>query len=301
MGAMKRNSRLSFLLLATCCATLAAFSLLGCENSPHPLTDDFQPDPSYGSLFDSTQAGTIEGLVTWKGPLPTMPAFRAPVSPRTEQVNRDLFDWPNPHVPRIESHTGAVQDAVVFLKDVNPCKAKPWDLDSAVIEMQDYQFRIHQGGQVKQTGFVRLGDEVEFVSRQEAFHSVHAEGAAFFSLPLPDPGISSKRRLTKPGLVELTSAAGYFWMRGFLFVADHPYFARTDSHGRFRLTSVPPGTYEMICWMPNWHEDRHDRDPETCCWTRLFFRPTLCLRQSVVVKPTKTLQVSFEISADMFP
>jgi hypothetical protein len=204
-------------------------------------------------------------------------------------------------MPRVDPQTRAVQDAVVFLKEVDPRRAKPWDLEPVVIELRDYQFQIGQGNQVKQTGFIRRGDEVEVVSRQEAFHSVHAEGVAFFSLPFPDCGIPSKRRLTKAGLVELTSAAGYFWMRGFLFVADHPYFARTDFHGRFQLTNVPSGTYEVICWMPNWHEDRHDRDPETCCWTRLFFRPTLGLHQSVSVVPSKTTQASFDISMEMFP
>ncbi|HEV3237807.1 MAG TPA: hypothetical protein VGZ25_12510 [Gemmataceae bacterium] len=299
---MKRNSRLPVLVLTTFCLALAAFCVSGCEKSSYPLPpDDFQPDPSYGSLFDARQAGSIEGQVIWQGPPPSVPPFHAPVSPRTEQFNRDLFDWPNPNGPQIEQQTGAVQGAVVFLKEVDPRKAKRWDLDPVLIEVRDYQFHIRQGNQVRQTGFVRRGDEVIFDSQQEAFHSIHAEGAAFFSLPFADSHVPSKRPLTRAGLIELTSGAGYFWMRGYLFVADHPYFARTDSHGRFSLTNVPSGTYELVCWMPNWHEDRHDRDPETCCWTRLFFRPTVGLKQSTVVSPLQTTRVSFAISETEFP
>lgn len=64
-------------------------------------------------------------------------------------------------------------------------------------------------------------------------------------------------------------------MRAYVFVDDHPYYTRTDREGRFTLEQVPPGQYEVVCWMPNWQEARHERDPESGLISRFFFRATV--------------------------
>ena len=38
------------------------------------------------------------------------------------------------------------------------------------------------------------------------------------------------------------------WMRAFLFVFAHPYFAVTPRTGDFELKNVPPGTYTVEAW-----------------------------------------------------
>ncbi len=282
---------------------LALLLLVGCDNnSPAPVVDEASPRPAdAGSLFDPTTAGSVQGRVLWEGKLPGVPLFQAPTSPRTEQRGSELLNWPNPNVPRIHPKTRAVEDAVIYLKGVNPKKARPWDLDPAIVEMRDYQFRILQGKHAKQTGFVRLGDVAEIISRQEVFHAVHANGAAFFSFLYPDPDRTVKRRLNEAGLIELTSAAGYFWMRSYLFVSDHPYITRTDSQGRFDLAKAPPGEYEVVCWLPNWREHHHDRDPETCYWTRLYFREPLEISQKISLANRESKGITFTISEMQFP
>jgi len=38
------------------------------------------------------------------------------------------------------------------------------------------------------------------------------------------------------------------WMVAWLHVSDHPYFTVTGRDGKFRLSSVPPGEYEILAW-----------------------------------------------------
>jgi hypothetical protein len=37
-------------------------------------------------------------------------------------------------------------------------------------------------------------------------------------------------------------------MSAFVLVFAHPFFATTDSEGRFRIPSVPAGTYTIAVW-----------------------------------------------------
>jgi hypothetical protein len=113
-----------------------------------------------------------------------------------------------------------------------------------------------------------------------------------------DPDRPSRRRLEKAGLVELSSGTGYYWMRGYLFVTDHPYFARTDKEGRFKINNVPPGKYQLACWLPNWKTIRHDRDPETALVSRVYFAPPLEQEKQVEVKSKDTSTIDFTISAN---
>ena len=38
------------------------------------------------------------------------------------------------------------------------------------------------------------------------------------------------------------------WMKTWVLVSDHPYFAVTDSNGNFSIDGIPAGTYEVVCW-----------------------------------------------------
>jgi hypothetical protein len=37
-------------------------------------------------------------------------------------------------------------------------------------------------------------------------------------------------------------------MNAFILVFSHPFFAKTDAEGRYRIENVPPGIYGVIAW-----------------------------------------------------
>jgi len=38
------------------------------------------------------------------------------------------------------------------------------------------------------------------------------------------------------------------WMRAYIFVMEHPFFAITDAKGRFQIKNLPPGEYTLATW-----------------------------------------------------
>jgi hypothetical protein len=280
-------------------ALLCAAAMAGCEEAP-PSGSPADAPRAPATDFDAAGAADVRGLVSWEGGVPRVPPFRSPASPLTDTAPGKNRAWANPNAPVIDPATRAVAGAVVYLRGIDPRRARPWDHPPARVEMRDWQFHVLQGGADARTGFVRRGDAVEMVSAQPLFHSLQARGAAFFALAFPDPGQPCSRRLTRPGLVELSSPAGYFWMRAHLFVADHPYFTRTDAAGRFTLPRVPPGEYEIVCWLPDWRAAGRELDGDTGLPTRLTFRPPAEVVRPVRVTSGRASEVPFVLSQAAF-
>jgi len=69
--------------------------------------------------------------------------------------------------------------------------------------------------------------------------------------PFNDNGqvVPFDRILTKPAELEVTCEF-HPWMRSYLIVLDHPYFAMTGNAGDFSIDGVPAGTYHLRAWHP---------------------------------------------------
>jgi hypothetical protein len=254
--------------------------LLGCllpacaDDHPAPPAEAPRaPAPEAGKRFDPAVAGTIVGTVRWKGPIPQVEPFRSVADPLADWFAGPGRQWPNPNAPRIDPETGGVGSAVVFLRSIEPEKGRPWDHPPARVEVRDWRLHVRQGAGERISGFVRAGDVLEVHSLQERLCTVQGRGAAFFTLALTEPNQVRSRRLQTPGVVELMSGTGQFWMRAYLFVSRHPYLAHTDARGQFRLDRVPPGPYDLVAWHPDWRVVEHERNPELYRVQQVRFRP----------------------------
>jgi hypothetical protein len=208
--------------------------------------------------------------------------------------------FPNPNAPTVDPAGRGVANAVVYVKGVNPEESRPWQHEPVTVFLRDYQLRVEQGDNTAATGFVRRGDRIEVVSRETRFHLARAGGAAFFTLSLLEPFKARSRTLTQKGVVELTEASGYYWLRAYLFVDDHPYYTRTDAEGNFTVKNVPPGHYQTVAWLPSWHIAGHERDAEARSICRLFYRPPVERTQPVQVPPHGDVTLEFTFREKLF-
>ena len=276
----------------SCCLLFLLSAALGCSDvSPPTENESSDLQPEAGAAFDPRSAGVIRGQVVWSGDVPVVPPLEVQPNPLAGEILHKRQLRPNPNAPSIEPGSKGLANAVVFLRGIDPKRGRPWDHPPVRVEQRAGEFHVIQGGADSHCGFVRRGAALTMISRDPFFHSLHARGAAYFTLTFPDPDRPLRRSLKENGLVELTSAAGYYWMRAYVFVADHPYYTRTDIHGRFTLAQVPPGRYEIVCWLPSWTKARHERDPESGCVARLFFNPPLSRAQPINLGPGEVKEV----------
>jgi hypothetical protein len=289
-----RGRRLAYAAVAT---VLILWLMRTCA-PPTPVrpTQESGAGPSeLATAFDPTRCGKFRATVRWDGPVPAVPPIELIQVTNPPGGNPHV---PNPNTPTI--HDGRLANAVVYLADVNLPRSRPWDIPSATVEVTTSGLVVRQGDRRGRIGIVRRGATVELVSREAAQHSIRARGAAFFTQMLPVPNQPVSRALTDAGVVELSSGSGYYWLRGYLIVTDHPYAAITGPDGMADLPHVPDGEYETVVWVPDWHVEKTENDPEWMGPVRLTFRPAVERRQRVIVKAGQLAEVTFTLSAADF-
>lgn len=276
-----------------CLAWLIAFA--GCASDTH---DDTPPEPTpivgpLGANFDAKSTGTISGAAIWQGDIPKAEEHLTRRLAFNPEMHTYPMRWSTPHVPKVDVKSNGIENAVVFLRHVDLSLSKPWDHAPARIEIDDRQLVIAQGKQLSGVGFVRPGESVEMVNIDTKYHNLKAGGAAFFGIPMYTQNAPHRRTFTQPGVVDLRCAAGYYWLHAHLFVVEHPYYVRTDSSGRFELNQVPPGDYELVCWLPSWHTERAERCPETGIVIRYAWKPPVEQTQRIRVHANQSANVDF--------
>ena len=139
----------------------------------------------------------------------------------------------------------AMQEAVLFATPLNatipPFKAS----DAIVVAQENSVFSPF-------LSVMRVGTSVSFPNRDAHDHHLKSfSPAKTFELR-----VKGKRETPAPTVFEKTGEVAlvchfHDWMRGYIYVVDTPYFAKTDTAGNATLNGLPAGKYEVKAWAPN--------------------------------------------------
>jgi len=103
---------------------------------------------------------------------------------------------------------------------------------------------------------VMVGASIEFPNDDNIFHNVFSKSdAAPFDLGLYKKGDPPKKvPFNKAGEVDVFCSI-HSRMSCIILVLENPYFAVTDSRGRYTITNVPPGNYTLVAWQERLPQD----------------------------------------------
>jgi plastocyanin len=193
--------------------------------------------------------GTVKGQVLWSGDIPA-----------AEQLKVDK-DQPAclAHGPLlaqnyvIDPKSKGVRWVIVWLADPkNPTKALPIapslkevkpkkvELDQPTCQFEPHALalRVGQTLEVKNTAKVPHNIKVDSGPTNVNMNQIVAPGG---KLP-----ISGFKPTTSAAISVSCTIHG--WMKGYIRVFSHPYFAVTDAEGNFEIKDAPAGTWNLIAW-----------------------------------------------------
>jgi hypothetical protein len=259
--------------------SLALFSVLG---GPARAQSTYQ-------VVAVTNGGTISGTVKWGGPRPAVEEFPITKDPLVcdpeseKQVDLGRL---------VVGPQGGVANTIVFLKDISSGKAMDLPQPRRVLNQKQCRYIPH-------ILLVAQGTELQMESSDATLHTIHMDGAASLNLPFPYTNQIISRTMQTAGLVNLRCNGGHVWMNAEMMVVTHPYYAVTDDSGRFQLTDVPPGNYQIVAWHEGWtvvsHESAFDVLTEQRVQRPIFSDPKTWERR-VEARSNETTIANFTLS-----
>ena len=204
-------------------------------------------------VVDVIDGASLKGTVNFKGSVP--PDETIVMNENTDYCGKEQ------KAGKYIVSDSRVKNVVVWIEGVEKGKAVPK-------KQVDVTIKNCRAVPHVNVGFV--GGEYVFKNDDEILHTIQSklglayqrkvssrpleDGASIYNLALPRTGLEIKKpikkwhRITKDtGFIQVRSNT-HNWIRGYVFVFDHPYAAVTDDNGTFEMGSLPAGEYVLKAW-----------------------------------------------------
>lgn len=142
------------------------------------------------------------------------------------------------------SDEGMVANVFVYVKKGLPKKAEyPLPEQPAVLDQIGCMYRPRvQGVRVGQELVIKNSDPLTHNTRSYAFRNRP------FNVAQPAGAEERTKVFTRPERAIQMGCDLHAWMKAFVFAMDHPFFAVTGADGKFTISGLPPGEYELEAW-----------------------------------------------------
>jgi hypothetical protein len=216
------------------------------------------------------QEGSIAGTINFTGAAPAPKEISMGADPVCASTN------PDPHAEDIVVNGDKLANVLVYIKDgkagdksITGYKFDP-PSTAATLDQHGCHYVPHvMAMQVNQSFSVINSDQtphnINFEAKlNEKFNQGQGPGA--------QPIVKQFKRAETVIPVKCNQ---HPWMRAYVAVLSHPFYAVTDKDGHFEIKGVPPGTYTVVAW--------HEKYPTG-------------VTQSVTVAPSEKKESNFSFS-----
>jgi len=142
----------------------------------------------------------------------------------------------------VASKNGDLQNVVVYVADGLGDRTFEVPAESAVLQQKGCMYEPHVLA-------LRANQKLQVINGDTCMHNIH---------PAPANNREWNKAQTPGSTLEATFAREevgiplkcnvHPWMRSYLAVFKHPFFAVTGKDGSFDLSNLPPGTYTISAW-----------------------------------------------------
>jgi len=169
--------------------------------------------------------------------------FNGAVEPKKLPVTIDHYicGKEKPAEDLVVSAQRGVRNAVVWLQ--TPPAGATWPSAPVKVDMDQKNCVF-----VPRVVLVPAGGTVEFLNSDRLLHNLHSASRENPTFNRTQPkGRAIPIAFAKPEIIRINCDL-HSWMRAWVVVADHPFYALTNEAGEFSLPGVPPGKYTLQIW-----------------------------------------------------
>ena len=185
-------------------------------------------------LPSTMEAGTIKGTVRLKGG--PVPQNKLPIT-----IDQYVCGKETDTGDLVLSPDRGIRNAVVSLQ--TPPPGAKWETTASPVKIDQKQCVF-----VPRVIVTPVGGTVDFLSSDPLLHNIHSFSQANPSFNRAQPkGRKISVVFNAPEIFRVDCDL-HSWMRAWVVVAEHPYYAVTGDRGEFVLENVPPGKHTIRIW-----------------------------------------------------
>jgi hypothetical protein len=223
---------------------MLALAALGssCAKNPDDTVENKDKGKPYVSKNDE---GTVTGKVSFAGTPPTAIPINTAADPVCASKNPNLQSEEN------VIKDGKLANVFVYIKDgtlADKTKISDWSFkvpsEAVTLDQKGCQYVPHVVGiQVKQNLHVTNSDPT-----QHNIHPTPSKGNEEWNQTQPSGAAPIERSFTNAEVVIPVKCNQHPWMKSYIGVLKHPFFAVSAADGTFTIKGVPPGSYTIAAW-----------------------------------------------------
>ncbi len=229
------------LSLITICV-LAALAAAGCSGEKKTETAASKPEEKAApavTKIDPATAATVTGKVKLDGKRPA----KKSINMSEEAECRRLHKGAVYEESVVAGADGGLAYAFVYVKS---------GLEGKTFEAAKEPVKIDQRGctfQPRVLG-IRVGQTLSVSNSDPVSHNIHPmpKDNREWNQQQPPQAPGLEREFARPEVMIPVKCNVHAWMRSYIGVVDHPYFAVTGEQGVFELKGLPPGEYTIEAW-----------------------------------------------------
>jgi plastocyanin len=220
----------------------------GCGGS-QPADTPAQQTPAAGTAPAAPAApaaqnlgeSSITGTVTFEGTAPKLAPLAMEADPACAKMHAGQ---PAPNEMLVLGSGNTMGNILVSVSNGLPAgQTWPAPQTPVVLDQKGCTYEPHVMG-------IMIGQPYRILNSDGILHNVHTlpKVNSSFNRAMPATSKEATTTFPKPEDIFQIKCDVHPWMSAYIGVFTHPFYSATGTDGKFTISGLPPGTYEITAW-----------------------------------------------------
>jgi plastocyanin len=223
---------------------LSLLALASACSKPAEGPADNAPTTGGTAYTPTGKEGSVSGAIAYTGTPPAPKKIDTSADPACGSKNPNLTTEDNVVTD------GKLANVFVYIKDGTTADGKkiteftfPTPTTSITLDQNGCHYRPHVLGAM-------VNQEIQITNSDPTTHNIHftPKSNPDWNQSQPNGAPPLMHKLTRSEVLVPVKCNQHPWMKAYIGVLKHPFYAVSAENGSYTIKGVPPGTYTVVAW-----------------------------------------------------